>query len=97
MAITLTEGPIITNHAKQRAQARGVQMEAVVLAAIFGKRTRANSGKVTRTLGLKEVKKIQQSQLASTNVIDRLRGVSVVTTDADDGVVVVTVMARNSK
>ena len=92
---SLREVPlIVSHHASQRAQRRGVSSNSVLLAATFGKRERARDGKTQRRLGRKEVERIRKLSLVPPSVLDRLRGITVVTLESGDERIVITVLGK---
>jgi len=87
--------PTLTFHATTRAQSRGVTQEVAQLAAAFGKRQRAKGGKFLRTVGNREIKRIQRDGSLPPTMIDRLRGLRVITFENGDTRTVVTVLGKS--
>ena len=88
---------VLTNHAIVRAQQRGVGIGAVRLVAIHGHRDRAKNGNVIRTMRSKEICRLLHRKIQSAAFVERARGVQIVTNEADDEIVVVTVNGKMNR
>ena len=81
---------VITEHAKRRAQQRGVRVIGVVIAALHGEVLKAIGGSERRTITRKVTDKLREQGMVS-SLAESLLGTVVITKDCSDGRHVVTV------
>jgi hypothetical protein len=92
MKRTISRGDeiVISEHAKRRAQQRGVSVDGVVVAALYGEVLRAIGASERRTVTRKVTAKLQEQGM-SPRLAESLLGTVVITKDRPDGRHVVTV------
>ena len=87
----------LTAHAIQKAQSRGIARQSILLAAIFGRRTHAGSGRFRRAIGRRQAACLRQTGTVSSGSIEKAVGVTVVTEEASSDILVVTVLPRYAR
>lgn len=85
---------IITDHAVRRAQQRGVSKEAIKITAHFGKPHRTTRGLFRRIIGKKELHNLRKLDSLPKAVLEKLDGLSVVTSEETGVCTVVTVIGK---
>jgi len=87
----------LTSHAVRQAQNRGILREAISLAVQFGHRERDRLGRFRRTVHRREAKQLRELKMVSPNLVDKATGVTVITKEESGGVVVITILPRNTR
>ena len=85
---------VMTAHATERAQKRGVSLENAVLAARYGKRLRVKAGLFQRIIRKPEMADLCKKKLVSPSALDKLKDLAVITDESRAVTTVITVLGR---
>ena len=87
---------VLSKHACERGQQRGVPREAIALVALHGKRTRVKEGKFQRMIRKPEALKLITCKTSPASLVERTKGLRIITSEIEDQVMVVSVLPRSN-
>lgn len=70
-------------HAEKRAQQRGIPLKYLNIVAAYGRKKRAEGGRLVRWISRKDEAQIIHRNIVAASEIDKIRGIAVITYEND--------------